>query len=207
MTEAIKIITYKKHQIEIHYDMHSESPRDWDNIAEFHCCHRRYSLGDKNFNYQNGEDCITVAKEAQKQGDIILPLYLYDHSGITISLSPFSCPWDSGQVGFVIVRREKMLQEFGGKKFTQSLKDKALRLAEGEVETYDKHLRGEVYGYKIDEDGDSCWGFYGQEECIEEAKGAVDWQVKQSIKDHCEQVKQWIRNKVPLIYRHNLRLC
>ena len=32
---------------------------------------------------------------------VILPLYLYDHSGITISTGPFSCPWDSGQVGWI----------------------------------------------------------------------------------------------------------
>jgi hypothetical protein len=37
----------------------------------------------------------------QIQGLVILPLYLYDHGGITISCSPFSCPWDSGQVGWI----------------------------------------------------------------------------------------------------------
>jgi hypothetical protein len=174
MTEAVETIEYKNHRISILPDDCNDSPRSWDNIAEFHCCHRRYSLGDKNFNYSSGSDCITAAQEAEKQGDIVLPLYLYDHSGITISLSPFSCPWDSGQVGFVIIRREKMLQEFGAKKFTKSLKAKALKIAQGEVETYDQFLRGDVYGYQIDEDGDSCWGFYGQEECLSEAKSIVD---------------------------------
>jgi hypothetical protein len=172
--EPVETITYKDHKISIYPDDNPESPREWDNLAEFHCSHRRYSLGDKNFNYSSGSDCVQAAQQAQKQGDVVLPLYLYDHSGITISLSPFSCPWDSGQVGFVIIRREKMLSEFSARKFTKSLKKKALKIAEGEVKEYDQYLRGEIFGYKIDEDGDSCWGYYGQEECMEEAKSVVD---------------------------------
>lgn len=179
--EPVETINYKYHTISIFYDDLSESPREWDNICEFHCCHRRYSLGDKNFNYSTSQDCIEAAQEAEKQGDVVLPLYLYDHSGITISLSPFSCPWDSGQVGFVIVRREKMLKEFSAKKFTQSLQAKALKIAQGEVQTYDQFLRGEVYGYQIDEDGDSCWGFYSKEECMEEAKSIVDFMVEVKV--------------------------
>jgi hypothetical protein len=172
--EPVESIQYKNHTIQIFPDDCAESPRDWDNICEFHCAHRRYSFGDKGFNYSNGQDCIESAQQAKINGDIVLPLYIYDHSGITISLSPFSCPWDSGQVGFVIVRREKMLSEFSTKRFTQSLKAKALKIAQGEVETYDQYLRGEVYGYKIDGDGDSCWGYYGLEDCLTEAKSVVD---------------------------------
>jgi hypothetical protein len=172
--EPLQTTTYKNHKISIYPDDNSESPRTWDNITEYHCCHRRYALGDKGFNYSSGQDCISAAQQAQKQGDIVLPLYLYDHSGITISLSPFSCPWDSGQVGFVIVRREKMLKEFSAKKFSKSLKAKALKIAQSEVETYDQYLQGDVYGYQVDEDGDSCWGYYGIEECLNEAKSVVD---------------------------------
>lgn len=199
--EPIEKITYKKHTITVYPDENPESPRTWDNICEFHCSHRRYSLGHKGFNYSSGQDCIRAAQSAQKQGDVVLPLYLYDHSGITISLAPFTCPWDSGQVGFLIVRKKKMLEEFGGRKFTQSLKVRALKIAEAEVQTYDQFLRGEVYGYQIDEDGDSCWGYYGLDDCLGEAKSSVDWLVKQDMKKHGEQVKSWIKNRVPLIYR------
>jgi hypothetical protein len=199
--EPVETIAYKTHTITIHPDSCDDSPRSWDNIAEFHCCHRRYALGDQGFNYSTGSDCVAAAEEAKTQGDIVLPLYLYDHSGITISLSPFSCPWDSGQVGFVIIRRKKMMEEFSAKKFTKSLKKRALEIAEGEVQTYDQFLRGDIYGYRIDEDGDSCWGFYGQDECVEEAKSVVDYLVKQESKKHCETVKKWIMNKVPLMYR------
>jgi len=74
-----------------------------------------------------------------------------------------------------------MLSEFSARKFTKSLKNKALKIAQGEVETYDQFLRGEVYGYKIDEDGDSCWGFYGVEDCLEDAKSAVDSMIEVNV--------------------------
>lgn len=32
---------------------------------------------------------------------VMLPLYLYDHGGITINTTGFHCPWDSGQVGWI----------------------------------------------------------------------------------------------------------
>jgi hypothetical protein len=38
-------------------------------------------------------------KIIEEKGTIIKGLFLYDHSGITISTGRFSCPWDSGQVG------------------------------------------------------------------------------------------------------------
>jgi hypothetical protein len=91
----------------------------------------------------------------------ILPLYLYDHSGITISTKPFGCPWDSGQVGFIFADRE--CKEY----------DDMLAGLTAEVETYDSYLTGDVYGYTIeDQDGNvvhSCWGFYGCEYCKTEA--------------------------------------
>ena len=199
--EPVKTINYKKHIINVFHDENPDSPRNDDNICEFHCAHRRYSLGDDGFNYKSGEDCVEAARQAQKQGDIVLPLYLYDHSGITISLSPFSCPWDSGQVGYVIIPRKKVLSEYSAKIFTKSLKEQALKIAQNEVANYDKYLKGEIYGYQIDEDGDSCWGYYGIDFCINDAKSTVDYIVNQSIKKHCQRVKQWIMNKVPLVYR------
>jgi hypothetical protein len=180
MTDVVETIEYKGHKIEIKTDEHGYSPRENDNICEFHCSHRRYELGDKGFNYLDGQECIEEVNERKRQGDIVLPLYLYDHSGISISLSnahyPFNCPWDSGQVGFVVVSREKMLENWGNKIFTRVLKIKALEVAQGEVKEYDAYLRGEVYGFVIDDgDGDSCWGYIGDiADVIEEAKEAVD---------------------------------
>lgn len=86
---------------------------------------------------------------------VILDLYLYDHSGLTMNTTGFSCPWDSGQVGFIYMSNSTAEKE-GIKDIEACLK--------AEVEEYDQYLRGEVYGYVLKENGeepDSCWGFYG----------------------------------------------
>ena len=45
------------------------------------------------------EDCKRLLKDKV----FYLPLYLYDHSGITMSTGSFCDSWDSGQVGFISV--------------------------------------------------------------------------------------------------------
>ena len=164
--------TYRGHTIEVDYEENPESPRDWDNICIFHLAHRNYSFGDENYN--DAESIRAAQREAKRNGDLVLPLYMYDHSSITIALTPYSCRYDSGQVGFVQVPRDKMIEEFGKKIFTKALKEKGLELAQGEVETLDTYIRGDVVGYIIDEDGDSCWGFFGVEEATNEAKSVID---------------------------------
>lgn len=50
-------------------------------------------------------------KAALDEKVAMLPLFLYDHSGITMSTGPFHCPWDSGQVGFIYMTYEKFFDE------------------------------------------------------------------------------------------------
>ncbi len=186
--EAVQTEEYRRYKIGLYYDEDSESPRKWDNICVFHIAHRRYSFGDKNYN--DAESIHKAERRAKARGDIVLPLYMYDHSGITIALTPFSCRWDSSQVGFVAVPRLKMIEEFGKKIFTPKLKVRALEIAEAEVKEMDMFCTGQVYGFKVfgpmtgdDDDDDcreeleACWGFYGEEYAIEEAKGSIDWAI------------------------------
>lgn len=142
---------------------------------------------------------------------MILPLFLYDHSGITISTGRFSCPWDSGQVGYIYITRERMLKEWSAKKLTKKLKAKAYEIMESEVHEYDHFLTGNVYGYQVEGElcDDSCWGFYGSsydddsswDYMIDEAKGQIDWAINAERKKHIKQIKTWIRNHVPLHHR------
>lgn len=102
-----------------------------------------------------------------------LPLYLYDHSGITISTGSFSCPWDSGQVGWIFAPRAKVVEGWGWWKMTPARLERIRGCLEGEVEVYDQYIRGDVYGFETfryskcnkgcehEEDMDSCWGFFG----------------------------------------------
>jgi hypothetical protein len=105
----------------------------------------------------------------------MLPLHLYDHSGITMSTSGFSCPWDSGQVGWIYMPWMTAVREWSGT--DEEIRAKALDCLKAEVKEYDQFLTGDVWGYVIkdedDEEGDACWGFYGLDYCREAAKEAV----------------------------------
>lgn len=157
--------------LEIHTDEGSaNNPRNWDNLGTMVCFHRRYNLGDKHdYDHNDYKGWSEMFKAIEKNEDalIILPLYLYDHSGITISTSPFDCQWDSGQVGFIFVSKEKVRKEYNVKRISPKIAEKALSVLEGEVKTYDQYITGDVYGFKvINEEGDeedSCWGFFGDD--------------------------------------------
>lgn len=95
---------------------------------------------------------------------IMLPLFLMDHSGLSMKTTSFHDPWDSGQVGWIYVSKEAALKEFGGDRMTGAIRQKAENLLRGEVEVYDSYLRGECYGFELYKNGelsDSCWGFMG----------------------------------------------
>ena len=101
--------------------------------------------------------------ELARNNNVILPLYLYDHSGITMSCSPFSCRWDSGQVGWIYADSDMIKKEYGA--VTPETIAKAKSLLESEVKEYDYYITGQCYGYKLyegDNQIDSCWGFIGE---------------------------------------------
>ena len=115
----------------------------------------------------------------------ILPLFLYDHSGITMSTGSFSCPWDSGQVGWIYISIEKAASE-GWK-----TPEQAYKAMQAEVEEYDHYLTGQCYGYVVeDADGegvDSCWGFLGDSDYVRgEMRAAAMSAVEAANKEDAE---------------------
>jgi hypothetical protein len=136
--------------------------------------------------YEGSTDRINSAVHAVAQERAeILPLYLYDHSGITMSTGSFSCPWDSGQVGWIWMTHKAFIEETGypteEERETGVLGEESIAKCRGmlknEVEAYDQYIRGDVYGYEIEkaevceccgttswEPLESCWGFYGTDE-------------------------------------------
>lgn len=139
--------------------------------------------------------CDSIIEKAIIQHYVMLPLYLYDHSGITISTGPFNCPWDSGQVGYIYVTKEAIKSEFTYQKVTKKARQKAIEIMQSEVKTYDQYLTGSVYGYTIEptdenkniECDDSCWGFFGYDHkasgLLEMAENTIDCAIKQHKKE------------------------
>lgn len=131
----------------------------------------------------DGEISSADAHKLAEEHVAILPLYLYDHGGITMSTGSFSCPWDSGQVGWIYTPKDRAIKEWG----KDDWKSKALKYMEGEVETYDTYLTGEVYCINVtDADGetmDSCCGFFGLDYAREEANAMGEAAVKSRIRE------------------------
>ena len=150
----------KTYEYEIVQDTNPTDPREWDNITTMICFHNRYTIGDKHeyeSNNYNGWQELKEQIESDYKVLMIKPLYLYDHSGITISTSSFSCQWDSGQIGWVIID-EKRLQYITGDCYGYKIY---------EVEVCDK-------GHEHKTELDSCWGYYDEDDCTNEAKGIIE---------------------------------
>lgn len=125
----------------IEQSMDSESPRtEYDHLGTMVCFHRRYSLGDK-----HGLSLPDALKLENSKDVVSLPLYLYDHSGITISHAPFACPWDSGKVGFIYVTKENIRKEYGVKAVTKATREKVIKVLIGEIREYNSYLTGDVW--------------------------------------------------------------
>lgn len=121
------------------------NPREDDNLGLMICSHKRYNLGDKHdFNFDNHNNWDEAENAIKKQYDVavILPLYLYDHSGITMATKPFSCRWDSGQVGFIVVSKKKIRDEYKVKRISNELIKKVTKVLEAEVKGYDNYIMG-----------------------------------------------------------------
>lgn len=171
-------IEYLGYVINIEPDDFRESPRKWDNLGTMVCFNRRYNLGDK-----HDFDSVDELEDYIDRDDIIsLPLYLYDHSGITMSICSFSCPWDSGQVGYIFVDKETVRKEYNWKNVTKDRQQRIEEYLEDEVNTYDMYLTDEVFCYTIEDQHndnvDSCCGYYGEDEVLAAAKDSVDYLVK-----------------------------
>lgn len=123
----------------------------------------------------------------------VVPVYMYDHSGLSFSVGGFSDRWDSGLIGWLMVDRERWDAQHGGE-WSQA---EAQRVLTGEVETLDNYHRYGVQGFRIDrvtececcgtekvEELESCWGFYEwyQNEATDDRPQG--WQAVLDMKDH-----------------------
>lgn len=199
-------------QYKIVQDTDPSNPRkEWENAGTMACYHSRYSLGDKNgpqelidavcaaWNRISAKDREEIdyssnpaiyAEMFQKYNlGIILPLHLYDHSGLSISTGAFSCPWDSGQIGWIFMTYATVRKEY--KHVSKETKKRAESLLRSEVETYNMYLTGDVWGYIVRDnttgEEESCWGYYGHEYCKEEALAMLKY-MKESARKTDEKI-------------------
>lgn len=176
-------------RIRIVRDEDPADPReDFDELGVMVCFHGRYRLGDSGHGLSSdmfpGWSELDAYLKREKGAAVMLPLYLLDHSGITMSTADFNDPWDSGRVGTIYASAAAVREAYGVKRISAKTRARALALLRAEVETYDAYLRGQVYGWiredavedplrpgeqlrdenenpVFEDTGDACFGYYG----------------------------------------------
>lgn len=203
-------LCHRGYDINIYYDTSPESPREWDNIGTFYTSHRRYRPEkefDEHFQWEEVFDRYGDFSDLFEKRYIALKIYLYDHSAQTISSSPFSCPWDSELFGIVAVSVEKVKKEYGWKVLTRARRRKIEEYLQGEIDTYDNYLRGEVYGYRItpadDKDDvlESCWGYFGDsglDQLKDECRDMIDHLISEKERREHEEHLRIFGPELPL---------
>lgn len=164
---------------EIHHDYDTEQPWSEDDGIKIVILHRRYSDPAEGECGKDAEEVRQWCKDNAREW-FIMNLFMYEHSAVALRAgyaNPFSCPWDSGQVGIIALKKS----EWGKGKGERNAK--RAKYAKDAAEYYGRWMNGETYGYILfNEDGeelDSCWGYIGYDEVEEAAKESADYYVKE----------------------------
>ena len=200
---------YKYVEIEIKQDDDPPNPvKDYDQAGTMCFFHRRMDLGHPHTftedltpedadgyqdHYEDSPSGFTQWMKDNESHILTIPVYAYEHGGITIKAGGKRAGWDSfdsGQLGYVYIAHDNIRKEWGkqGKRISKAEFAKAAACLIAEVNTYDDYLTGNCYGYTITdkETGntlDSCWGFLGDEKyCREEAESSADFYEKERRK-------------------------
>lgn len=165
----------------IEYDLDGSysNPRDWDHNSKFITFEKSHDSPDENpfntwddmlksFGVKWDEDkkrdmygdLAQLEAKALAKGTVILPVWKYDHSGVSYAAAernPFPDKrWDSSLVGVVYEKRDR--------RNIDQVKD----MLKAEVKEYDQWQRGDIYRYtEYDKHGDyvdDLGGFYNIED-------------------------------------------
>ncbi|CCO44219.1 hypothetical protein VIBNISOn1_1050045 [Vibrio nigripulchritudo SOn1] len=219
-------------------------PRESCNNSVFAFEHRRYVLGDRSGTerlHETLSECldshaITLHHEHCNESQVFqiskmmellprdlehqlitVPVYLYDHGGITISAAPHSCGWDSGCLGWAFTTPEMLAEmghsfaDFSNEQDREQVKAWIL----AEIETYDHYLTGQVFEFSIcNDNGDylsSSMGYLGDHnesglfsELHESLSNLIETEhrkLTQQRASHIHKIKALIKNRVPLLRR------
>lgn len=158
-----------KYVLKIEHDTDQSNPfENQEETATMVTWHRNYALGNQH-DYADGDDFFRSLlsefgysdeyydrlKSKEQLFDVlnkhcvILPVYGYEHGGLSIRTRPFSCNWDSGQLGYIYTTLQDIRKWRGIKRITKSVREDELKIMESMIQTYDTYLQGNVFGYTL----------------------------------------------------------
>lgn len=215
-SNVIETEDYKNYTIKIITDEFPEDPREWDHLGTMQLFHNKYSMGDAHLVSTNQFSGWAEMKEyfiKKLKATIILPVYLYDHSGLALSTQSFigravHAYWDSGQVGFIFCTNEDIRKRYNIKKVTKQYREKAEKALIAEVQLLSYYVSGSSYGYYITDPDDveledtRVYGYLGDcfDDIISEAKTIIDSDIEERIRQAAtiERKQMELNGQLPL---------
>lgn len=186
----------KQYVLQMQQDPDPIDPREFDDpscrFSHMYCWHKRYNIGDQNpwpsfekllenlaETYDiDPEKSQTEILEELKPNVCLLPIWAYEHSGITITAKdrvyPYNDRFDSGCIGCIYTAKH----EFNALHVNNETiikpdewYENAKTCLQQEVETYDQYLCNEVYDYALYEENEhggydeieTCGNFFGSD--------------------------------------------
>ncbi len=136
-----------------------------------------------------------------------------------ISTSPFSCPWDSGRLGWIYVDLEEAAKDLYNDKKPKDLtpgeREKLIeyvnKAIDGELDVYNDYINGDVFGFSIqfrqeineyvsivrDDLEDTACGLYGSESLKEYLLDTFEHLLSIALKE--EKTSEVIQKAVELL--------
>lgn len=203
--------------LEIVRDENPGDPRDWDNLGTMVCWHPDYALGDYQLRSPDGRGAVdrdhrsitgTISDRhfgtfesleeleqvliKDKKAVVVLPLTLYDHSGISLHVAKRGLPfdpgnWDSTFVGFIYTTKERVKELCGDERKFQRTAWLEGELAK-EIEVYNQFLSGDVWGYVLRDAAshevlDATYGFFGSDPKTNGMLSSISDEPRKAIED------------------------
>lgn len=187
----------------------TENPLEWGN-ATLLTAHRRYTFGGDKLPFdansiEEAFDWHLDGKGLTRRDVIWLQVYLYDHSGLALSDTPFGDPWDSGQLGYIYESRADIRAEYHVQRISAKREQSVLERLRHTLQLLEHWANGDVYAWEIPALDEYGGGFYGWDHdasgLVEYATDAINTHLRQQRQKRYACLKQLLRGHVPLHLR------
>lgn len=209
MNHILETLNIKGFDVNILADHDAENPLAWGS-ATLVTAHRSYTFGGGKLpvdadSIEEAFDWHLSAKGLTLCDVIWLPVYLYDHSGLALSDTPFGDRWDSGQLGYIYERRDAIRAEYRVQRISRKLEQTVFERLRHTLQLLKYWANGDIYAYKIPALDEYCGGFYGWNHdtsgLVEYATDAIDAHLRLQRQKRYACLKQLLRDHVPLHLR------
>lgn len=181
----------------IQRDDDPQNPRtEYDNFGTMCHWHPNMDVGEERVTQPCNQE---EYDELTEDYGIVVPVYMYEHSGIALSTQPFTCAWDSGQVGFIAVTMDTVRVNYllgPGDPISDEIQNKAIALMQTEVKIYDDFINGNVWGFTLEqmETCDCCGNINW--ECIDGVSGFSGGEdaTRDAIDEHIADIHKHLLN-------------